>query len=97
MSALDYSDDPKRDNTALIVRKDAPFNAEPSPPDLVKNYITPEEYFFCRNHGPLPDLKEQEHVLTIDGLGCEKPTQFTMKDLKENYEKVSVIMAMQVK
>lgn len=95
MSTLDYSEDPKRDNTALIVRKDAPFNAEPSPPDLMKNYITPEEYFFCRNHGPLPDIKEQEHVLTIDGLGCEKPTQFTMKDLKENYEKASVMMVMQ--
>ncbi len=97
MSKLDYSDDPKRDLPALIVRKDAPFNAEPAPPDLIKNYITPEKYFFCRNHCPLPDIKEEEHVITIDGIGCKKPTQITLKDIKENYEKTSVMMVMQVK
>jgi hypothetical protein len=94
---LDYSQDPKRDYPALIVRKEAPFNAEPTPPDLVKNYITPEKYFFCRNHGPLPDIKEEEHVITIQGIGCTKPSQITLKDIKQNYEKTSVMMVMQVK
>lgn len=94
---LDYSLEPKRNYPALIVRKDAPFNAEPTLPDLVKNYITPEEYFFCRNHGPLPDIKEEQHVVYIQGVGCgDKPTRITLKDIKENYEKVSVMMVMQV-
>ncbi|KAI8072246.1 Oxidoreductase, molybdopterin-binding domain-containing protein [Gilbertella persicaria] len=95
MSQLDYSKDPKHDSLALIVRKDAPYNAEPAPIDLVKNYITPEKYFFCRNHGPLPDIKEQEHTILVQGIGCKTPTLFSMKELKENYEKHSVMMAMQ--
>jgi sulfite oxidase len=93
---LDYSQDPKRDLPALIVRKQAPFNAEPEPTDLVKNYITPEEYFFCLNHGPLPDIKEEQHTIHIQGIGCDKTTDFTLKQIKENYEKVSVMMVMQV-
>lgn len=93
---LDYSQDPKHDSCQLIVRKDAPFNAEPCPVDLVKNYITPEKYFFCRNHGPLPDIQEAEHTILVQGIGCGKPTYFNMKQIKQDYEKTSVMMVMQV-
>jgi sulfite oxidase len=93
---LDYSQDPKHDLHQLIVRKDAPFNAEPCPVDLIKNYITPEKYFFCRNHGPLPDIQELEHTILVQGLGCDRPTRFNMKQIKEDYEKASVMMVMQV-
>lgn len=96
MSELDYSNDPKRGVHPLIVRKDAPFNAEPDITDLVKNYITPEEYFFCRNHGPLPDLDESKHLIEINGLGIENPIHISLKDIKHNYEKTSVMMVMQV-
>ncbi|KAF1805161.1 Oxidoreductase, molybdopterin-binding domain-containing protein [Mucor lusitanicus] len=92
---LDYSQDPKHDSCQLIVRKDAPFNAEPCPVDLVKNYITPEKYFFCRNHGPLPDIREAEHTILVQGIGCDKPTYFNMKQIKQDYEKASVMMVMQ--
>ncbi|KAI9363226.1 Oxidoreductase, molybdopterin-binding domain-containing protein [Pilaira anomala] len=95
MSELDYSNDPKRGVHPLIVRKDAPFNAEPDITDLVKNYITPEEYFFCRNHGPLPDLDESKHLIEINGLGIENPIHISLKDIKQNYEKTSVMMVMQ--
>lgn len=93
---LDYSQDPKHDSCQLIVRKDAPFNAEPCPVDLVKNYITPEKYFFCRNHGPLPEIQEAEHTILVQGIGCDKPTYFNMKQIKQDYEKASVMMVMQV-
>lgn len=93
---LDYSQDPKHDLHQLIVRKDAPFNAEPCPVDLIKNYITPEKYFFCRNHGPLPDIQELDHTILVQGLGCDRPTRFNMKQIKEDYEKASVMMVMQV-
>lgn len=97
MSKLDYTDDPERGQHPLIVRKAAPFNAEPDITDLVKNYITPEKYFFCRNHGPLPDITESQHMIEIQGIGIEKPTQITLKEIKENYEKTSVMMVMQVR
>jgi sulfite oxidase len=63
---------------------------------LIKNYITPEKYFFCRNHGPLPDLAEETHKVVVQGIHCNT-TEFSIKDLKENYEKYSVMMVMQVK
>jgi sulfite oxidase len=93
-STLDYTQDPNHDSLQLIVRKEAPFNAEPAPTDLVKNYITPEKYFFCRNHGPLPNIEEAKHTIIVEGIGC-KNTVLTMKDIKENYEKTSVMMVMQ--
>ncbi|KAI8969921.1 sulfite oxidase-like protein [Mycotypha africana] len=93
---LDYSNDPNRENLDLIVRKKAPFNAEPRPNDLVKSYITTEKYFFCRNHGPIPDLDETKHTVSIQGIGCKEQTiELTMQDLKMNYEKISVMMVMQ--
>ncbi|KAI9478568.1 MAG: Oxidoreductase, molybdopterin-binding domain-containing protein [Benjaminiella poitrasii] len=93
-SKLDYSNDHKHNFHTLIVRKEAPFNAEPKPMDLIKHYITPEEYFFCRNHGPFPYLDEAKHIIHISGIGC-KDTKISVKELKENYEKVSVMMVMQ--
>ncbi|KAG1398315.1 hypothetical protein G6F58_011346 [Rhizopus delemar] len=94
-SVLNYSQDPLHDSHALIVRKEAPFNAEPSTPDLVKYYITPEKYFFCRNHGPMPVLDENEHTIEISGIGCKSKTVITMKQIKQDYEKVSVMMVME--
>jgi sulfite oxidase len=98
MSKLDYRNDPKQREGILTVRKDAPFNAEPIPTDLIKNYITPEKYFFCRNHGPLPDLKEDEHTIHFQGLGTfeDKTYTISVQDLKTNFKKESVMMVMQV-
>ncbi|KAI8879294.1 molybdopterin binding oxidoreductase [Backusella circina FSU 941] len=97
MSKLDYRNDPKQREGILTVRKDAPFNAEPIPTDLIKNYITPEEYFFCRNHGPLPDLKEEEHDIHLQGLGTFEDKTYTLnvQELKNNFKKESVMMVMQ--
>ncbi|KAI7902539.1 molybdopterin binding oxidoreductase [Cokeromyces recurvatus] len=94
-SKLDYSKDHKHDLYSLVVRKEAPFNAEPKLTDLIKNFITPEEYFFCRNHGPFPYINEGDHSIYLQGIGCKGVMQFTVKELKENYEKVSVMMVMQ--
>lgn len=94
-SQLDYSHDPSHESYDLIVRNDAPFNAEPTPPDLVKHYITPEKYFFCRNHGPIPLLDENEHTVEVRGIGCKEVKRLSLKEIKD-YEKVSVMMVMEV-
>ncbi|ORX59756.1 hypothetical protein DM01DRAFT_1317940 [Hesseltinella vesiculosa] len=91
---LDYTCDPCRDDFALVIRKDAPFNAEPQPSDLVKNYITPLPYFFCRSHGPLPEL-DDKHVIAISGIGIQAPASFTVQQLKQDFAKKSVVMALQ--
>ncbi|KAI9007451.1 Oxidoreductase, molybdopterin-binding domain-containing protein [Phycomyces nitens] len=93
---LEYPNEPDRKClSALLVRKDAPFNAEPTPPDLVKHYITPIPYFFCRSHGPIPDLQD-DHTFVINGLGVIGNEQmWSVKDIKQKYEKKQVMMAMQ--
>ncbi|KAL0087160.1 Oxidoreductase, molybdopterin-binding domain-containing protein [Phycomyces blakesleeanus] len=93
---LEYPNEPDRQSlSALLVRKNAPFNAEPTPPDLVKNYITPIQYFFCRSHGPIPDLQD-DHTFVINGLGVRgKEQTWSVKDIKQKYDKKYVMMAMQ--
>ncbi|KAI9272448.1 molybdopterin binding oxidoreductase [Sporodiniella umbellata] len=90
-SVLNYSQDPSHENHQLTVRKEAPYNAEPLLPDLVQHYITPEKYFFCRNHGPMPTLDEKH---TVDIFHDTLHT-FTLQQLKQDFEKVSVMMVME--
>ncbi|KAI7858282.1 sulfite oxidase-like protein [Circinella umbellata] len=92
-STLDYSQDPKRPQYDLIIRKDQPFNAEPQIQDLVKHYITPEKYMFVRSHGPVPMHLDDSHIITIQGGINTK--QFTVQQLKTQFEKAHVMMAMQ--
>jgi sulfite oxidase len=35
-----------------------PFNAEPHRSALVSSYITPVDFFYKRNHGPIPKIDD---------------------------------------
>ncbi|CAO3631385.1 unnamed protein product [Cunninghamella blakesleeana] len=91
---LNYSQEPSRQDVDLIIRKDKPFNAEPTPSNLVKQYITPLTHFFCRSHGPLPIL-DDTHTIEIKGSGISTPFTITVQDLKQQFKKKKVVMAMQ--
>lgn len=93
---LNYSQEPSRQDVDLIIRKDKPFNAEPTPSNLVKQYITPLTHFFCRSHGPLPIL-DDTHTIEIKGIGISTPFTITVNELKQQFKKKKVVMAMQVK
>ncbi|KAF9354112.1 hypothetical protein BGX26_008073 [Mortierella sp. AD094] len=46
-----------------------PFNCEPPLPLLVSNgFITPSSLHYVRNHGPVPQLSWDTHLLVIEGL-----------------------------
>ncbi|KAF9306751.1 hypothetical protein BGZ74_003609 [Mortierella antarctica] len=46
-----------------------PFNCEPPVPLLFsKGFITPTPIHYVRNHGPVPQLSWDTHVLSIEGL-----------------------------
>jgi len=92
---LNYSNDPTRSNNILNVRKAAPFNAEPPLPKLVDEYCTPEDVFFVRTHGPMPILQGDRHEFIIDGM-VKKPVKLTVRELKENFEKVEIMATIQV-
>lgn len=39
-----------------------PFNAEPLRLDLVSSYVTPVDFFYKRNHGPIPIVEDIERL-----------------------------------
>ncbi|XKL64794.1 hypothetical protein PGB90_004880 [Kerria lacca] len=88
-----YIDEPKR-NFPFIVNSEKPFNAEPALPFLMKNFITPSEIFYVRNHLPVPLVEIEDYKLEITGLGVNE-TKLSLDDLKTKFPKVSVIATIQ--
>ena len=62
---LIYDNEPERKQELLRVKSQRPFNAEPHTNNLCKDYITPTEIFFKRNHGPIPFISTEEYKLNI--------------------------------
>lgn len=83
-----YADEPERPSW-FIVNSEKPFNAEPPLPFLVKNFITPSDIFYVRNHLPVPRIDEDDYELQVTGIGI-KETKFTLNDLKTKFPKTTV-------
>ncbi|KAL0381818.1 UNVERIFIED_CONTAM: Sulfite oxidase [Sesamum angustifolium] len=76
----DYSQEPPR-HPALLVNSKEPFNAEPHRSALVSSYVTPVEFFYKRNHGPVPVVDDiDKYSVSIRGL-IEHPKELYMKDI----------------
>ncbi|KAL0461779.1 UNVERIFIED_CONTAM: Sulfite oxidase [Sesamum latifolium] len=76
----DYSQEPPR-HPALLVNSTEPFNAEPPRSALVSSYVTPVEFFYKRNHGPVPVVDDiDKYSVSIRGL-IEHPKELYMKDI----------------
>ncbi|KAL7307952.1 hypothetical protein TKK_0000044 [Trichogramma kaykai] len=76
-----YALEPVR-NQMLHINGKKPFCAEPPPPMLVKNFITPKEVFYVRNHLPVPYIDEENYELE---LAAEEKTMktFNIEDIKK--------------
>ena len=77
-----FADDPVR-NPMLKVHTRKPFNAETPSQLLGKDFLTPNEAFFVRNHLPVPVLNESDYRLELTGLGLDRTYEFTLDDLKQ--------------
>ncbi|KAL3813893.1 hypothetical protein ACJIZ3_015161 [Penstemon smallii] len=78
----DYNQDPPR-HPQLLVNSKEPFNAEPHRTALVSSYITPVEFFYKRNHGPVPIVDDIDNYnVFISGL-IENPKGLYMKDIRK--------------
>uniref|UniRef100_A0A914HES0 sulfite oxidase n=1 Tax=Globodera rostochiensis TaxID=31243 RepID=A0A914HES0_GLORO len=89
-----FAADPPR-HPALIVNMQKPFNAE-SPPDLLtESFLTPNQLFFVRNHMSVPETHEQTHCVRIDGIGVDKQIVLSVDDLRNKFEPVTIISAIQ--
>jgi sulfite oxidase len=59
-----------------------PFNAEPPLSILAENFITPTEFFYVRNHLPVPHIDEADFALEVEGSGADG-VNFTVEDIKK--------------
>jgi sulfite oxidase len=92
---LVYDREPARVGT-FQVNSATPFNAEPPGKVLAKEFFTPNEHFFVRNHGPVPEIDSEMYRLSIEGL-VENQLSLSLKDLKERFERVTVVATLQVR
>jgi DMSO/TMAO reductase YedYZ molybdopterin-dependent catalytic subunit len=81
----------------LSVLNDRPLVAE-TPAHLLDDAITPAKHLFIRNNGLAPAaeiLDPEKWTLEITGESCERPTTFTLKELKTKFEHHTVQMVLE--
>jgi len=79
VSAFDDDKDP-----GLLVHQEDPFNAESPPPVLVESALTPNELFYVRGHGAIPEADPAGHRVRITGAVSE-PLELGVEDLRERF------------
>lgn len=68
-----------------------PLNAEPQLTSLFDaGLITPNSLHYVRNHGPVPHLLWETHVLEVEGTDL----QLSMDDLKSDFEPINIPVAL---
>ncbi|KAF5375583.1 hypothetical protein D9757_008535 [Collybiopsis confluens] len=90
---MDYSSEPPHSDR-LLVQGQYPFNAEPPVASLVEFSYTPEELFYCRNHGPVREFVEEEYNITVKGA-VERELSISISQLKGMFPKARVVAALQ--
>lgn len=72
----------------LLILSDKPINAE-TLPHFLDDEVTPASRFFVRNNGIPPALQDidlTKWTLEIGGESCEKPTTFSLAELKQQFK-----------
>ncbi len=67
---------------ALVVRQRRPFNAGPSLDRLRHSFLTPNDAFFVRNHGEVPEVDPASFRLVVDGL-VRQPLEIPLAELAD--------------
>ncbi|XP_053681215.1 sulfite oxidase, mitochondrial [Anopheles nili] len=83
-----WSTEPKR-HPILKPATLKPFNAEPPASILVDSFVTPTQFFYVRNHLPVPDVDVKSYELELENEKTGKGKTIHFKDIL-NYPKHSV-------
>ncbi|MBL9200961.1 MAG: molybdopterin-dependent oxidoreductase, partial [Opitutaceae bacterium] len=81
----------------LSVMNDRPLVAE-TPAHLLDDAITPAKHLFVRNngHAPAPEMLDPDKwTLEIAGESCERPTTFSLKELKAKFQAHTLQMVLE--
>lgn len=82
--------DPSPKHPGVMVRQEQPFNAETPLELLRRDYVTPRERFYVRNHGSLPAVDPATYRLMVDGL-VDRPLELPLEQLKSEFPRVEVV------
>lgn len=82
------------DHPALIVRSATPLNAETRLERLLTAFLTPQEDFYIRSHGPVPELDAATHRISVAGRTAGTQ-QFAVAELKSGFTPSTVTAVMQ--
>lgn len=81
-------------SAATIVHGRDPFNAEAAAAELAMGEITPLDTFYCRNHGPIPDIPAHTWRLSVEGL-VAKPLSLSFEELTSAFTVQTVVATLQ--
>jgi sulfite oxidase len=94
--SIDYTCSPATSSkhTALVVHREDPLNIG-TPPELARRaFITPQERFFVRNHGSVPQVNPYSYRLSVTGL-VRTPLHLSLSDLKREFDAAAVVATLQ--
>ncbi len=66
---------------STVVHDGQPFNAELPLVVLRRDFLTPGEFFFSRNHGSIPRVDPEGYRLAVGGL-VDRPLSLSMEELR---------------
>ncbi|CAL1608515.1 unnamed protein product [Knipowitschia caucasica] len=94
-----FSADPDR-HPVLHINNMKPFNAEPPPQILTESYVTPNVFFFKRNHLPVPQVDPATYKLHVEiqgpsGSARRGIVSLSLDDLKNKFPKRTVTATLQ--
>ncbi|HEV2132041.1 MAG TPA: molybdopterin-dependent oxidoreductase [Longimicrobiaceae bacterium] len=78
----------------MIVWTEDPFNAEPPPELLRREWVTPREIFFARNHAPVPQIDPAAYRLAVGGM-VERSLSLSLDELRRNFPARTVTAVLQ--
>ena len=70
------------------------LNAGPPLNQLARDFVTPTELFFVRNHTRIPHLQLESYRLTVGGL-VSRELSLSLDDIKNNYERRTLTATLQ--
>ena len=70
------------------------LNAGPPLNQLAKEFVTPTELFFVRNHTRIPHLQLESYRLTVGGL-VSRELSLSLDDIKNNFERRTLTATLQ--
>lgn len=77
-------------NPDFLVRSLDPLNGGPAPTSQVAGFITPNDLFFVRNHGPVPQVDAGTYRLEVGGL-VTAPLSLSLSDMAARFARRTLV------